>query len=353
MYLNSLNYFRAIAIIFIVVGHCCYYFDNHALLFNNNSIVIKTLLNFFLGGTTLFVVISGFLFHHVYYKKFYFKKYILKKIKFILIPYITLITIPYVYLTIKLFFFKNHQEVPYTESLNLFKANYLTLNHFFVGYWYIPFAMIIFFLSPVFINFIELTFKKQLIITAFFLCLSLIMHRGTYNSWFSIIQNVVYFIPAYLIGIICSENRRLLYLKLKNKSFHLLICAISISVLHSFVAKTGSYHKSPFEYNSIDLMIIQKIFLSLFFLIWLNKFEKKTINVLNLIAKYSFNIFFIHGIVIWIFQIIKDKLHLSFSTNHQIIILFLSIFIVFFSSLSLSWLIKIVLHKRSRYFIGV
>jgi peptidoglycan/LPS O-acetylase OafA/YrhL len=61
MHLNSFNHFRAIAITFIVAGHC-FGLTGMAI----TSMMEKTIANLLLGGTSLFVFISGFLFHHIF-----------------------------------------------------------------------------------------------------------------------------------------------------------------------------------------------------------------------------------------------------------------------------------------------
>ena len=97
MYLNSLNYFRGISIIFIVFGHCLYLVD-----YNYNSILGYTIQNLTQGGTSFFVFISGFLFHHIFYKKFELKRFMIKKTKYVLVPYLILSSIPIVFLLLKI-----------------------------------------------------------------------------------------------------------------------------------------------------------------------------------------------------------------------------------------------------------
>ena len=85
MYVNSINYFRGISVIFIVFGHSLGLAD-----FTYDSIAGNTLFNITKGGTSFFVFISGFLFHHIFYEKFKFKGFIIKKIKYVLLPYLIL-----------------------------------------------------------------------------------------------------------------------------------------------------------------------------------------------------------------------------------------------------------------------
>lgn len=90
MRLHLFDNFRAIAILLVVAGHSI------------NSRNIASLgemffANTILGGTTLFVFISGFFFYHIYYYKFQYKNFMLKKIKYVFMPYFMLSAIGFVF----------------------------------------------------------------------------------------------------------------------------------------------------------------------------------------------------------------------------------------------------------------
>jgi len=69
MHLRSFEYFRAVAIVLIVIGHT---YDISG--WQIDSFGDRVLANLISGGTSLFVFISGFLFHHVFYPKFVYRK---------------------------------------------------------------------------------------------------------------------------------------------------------------------------------------------------------------------------------------------------------------------------------------
>ena len=77
-YLNKINYFRGIAIIFIVFGHC----DSFGITrFNENTTKLaEIIIPIVHGGTAFFVFISGFLFHYIYFQNFQLKLFLIKKI---------------------------------------------------------------------------------------------------------------------------------------------------------------------------------------------------------------------------------------------------------------------------------
>ncbi|MGS0727939.1 acyltransferase family protein, partial [Shewanella sp. 0m-11] len=61
-FLNSINHFRGIAIIFIVMAHCY-----RPAGWQIETFADKAWFNLMMNGTVFFVFISGFLFHHVFY----------------------------------------------------------------------------------------------------------------------------------------------------------------------------------------------------------------------------------------------------------------------------------------------
>ncbi len=85
-----INYLRAFAILLVVAGHTLVWGKKDSLIaFTNNYL--------FTGGTLLFVFIAGFLFQYLSYK-FEYKKYLITKVKNVLLPYwITMIPVALVF----------------------------------------------------------------------------------------------------------------------------------------------------------------------------------------------------------------------------------------------------------------
>jgi surface polysaccharide O-acyltransferase-like enzyme len=355
VYVNSINYFRGISIIFIVFGHCIYLVD-----FKYNSILGYTIQNLTQGGTSFFVFISGFLFHHIFYKKFEFKEFMIKKTKYVLVPYLILSTIPIVYLLIKIcisgILSSNTLSLRYDELLAfpIFRHYITGVSKSFIGYWYIPFIMIVFAMSPLFVRFIKLKMKTSILITLFLLICSVFIHKsleGIEYNMFSVFQNVFYFLPIYLLGIISSEKKDILHSKIKGKEFYILCIALSLAVIQAYIGELGNYHKDPFTFGGIDLMIIQKILLCLFFMIFLNRFENYKLRFLEIIAANSFGVYFTHGIIISFFTTIKKKLDFSFTSNSFITYCLVTI-LIFFISIIATLFVKRLFPKYSRYLIG-
>lgn len=304
MYLRSFEYFRAVTIILIVVGHC----------YNISGWEIQTfwdraLGNFISGGTSLFVFISGFLFHHVFYPKFNYASFIKKKFMNVYVPYLILAVVPvcmslYMKMPYVEFYF-GPEDTLYDQIIRP------ALLYYWYGgvlaYWYIPFIMAMFLISPVFIWFIRQNTKLKIYMILVACIISIFVHRPV-NNW-SVIQSMVYFSPVYMFGILCSMEREWIYEKFKDKDIYLFCLVVFLAIFQAAVMQTsGNLQKEPFDFNGIDISFIQKIFLCVFFMVFLHRFEDKEFSLLKKMAASSFSIYFLHGWFIYIFWLMKDFL---------------------------------------------
>jgi hypothetical protein len=212
--------------------------------------------------------------------------------------------------------------------------------------------MVVFALSHIFIKFIKIKSSIQLPFISILLIISTLIHRTAANSIFSIFQNTLYFSPVYLLGMYVSINFNTFYEMLKGQEFYFLATAIIIAFIQSGVEIIEKYRElSTLILEKFDLMIIQKILLSIFFVLFLSRFENKKIKLIDLFAENSFGIFFIHGICIWIFNAILFKFKISLFSNSTSLFFGLSTFILIIS-LAITMLIRKVFPRNSKYIIG-
>lgn len=343
MYIQSINHFRAIAIFFVVFGHSFIISD-----YSPDTFSSKVFYNLAAGGTTFFVFISGFLFHHLFRNRFDYPDFMIKKTKHVLIPFLILSLIPVLVLYVN-YLASGHPERILNYSL--IRHFLIGVGGFFMGYWYIPFIMIVFLLSPLFRQLLKLPVHFQVIITVLCLAVSVFLHRGTNAQLYSVIQNVVYFIPVYMLGMIVSEKRETILNGLKRTEIIFLLIAILIATVQVFSGNQGNYRKEPFIYAGIDLMILQKIFFCFFLVIWLNRFETYKERLFELIASNSFGIFFIHGIIIWLIRAVKKQHQFSFEHNSFFIYVMLATAILF-ASLFVTVSIKKILPRHGKFLVG-
>lgn len=345
MYLNSFNHFRAVAILFIVAGHCYavagLQFDTFA------EQVVKNIIN---GGTALFVFISGFLFYHIFYKKFNYKKFITSKSKSVLSPYILLGLLPIGMFVVIQSQMANGFYLPQGSGvINEYivpTIKYYWTGGFLDAYWYIPFVMMTFVLSPLHVYFIKMKLPAQLVIIALLCSVSMLMHRPVLNLY--VTQSVLYFTPVYLIGIVCAMHQQTLYQKLANKDWLLLFVALGLAVLQAFIGDVGNYHKAPFESGGIDILFVQKVFLCLFFMIWLNRFESFESPVIKTVAATSFTTFFIHPYILFVLY----QPPFAFTQIDSWLLYTAMVIVMIIISVLVALMTKKLLPKVSRYLIG-
>tara|TARA_R110001583_G_scaffold5139_4_gene28354 strand:- start:96 stop:1163 length:1068 start_codon:yes stop_codon:yes gene_type:complete len=354
MYLQSLNYFRAIAIVLIVAGHSHLISGVHF-----TTIGTQVFANLLIGGTSLFVFISGFLFHHIFLPRYKFSKFMTGKIKNVFIPYIFL-SIPIIYFLLttntgwKPFFMPNGYGV--TNKYIIPITKYFLTEDTIIAYWYIPFVMVTFLMAPLHVLFIKKKTSIQLI-TLLLLALAAIMHRPVGNL--NVLQSVIYFLPVYLFGIFCSINKDMIYAIFKEKELYLLLLAVALAVIQVLIGHVGNYHKPPFDIQDIDIMLFQKILLSLFFMVWLHRFEGTSHQLLDSVAAKSFTIFFLHGYILFTLQRVLSHMQFNdlaaiFNDGSYIswIIWMITVAMIVFISMYIAFVVKFVAAKNSRYLIG-
>ncbi len=343
--LNYFDYFRAVAILIIVAGHS---FSIWAI----DTIPEMILANVITGGTALFVFISGFFFHHIFYKNFNYKKFMLKKTLNVFLPYLILSTAAFVLMITIL-------NKPHSQLVNdsggaidqlVLYFKYLWTGRVLTAYWYIPFVMIFFTLSPIFIRFIEYSKTKQIIIFISLLIIATLVQRPSYTI--SPVHSAIYFTPIYMLGIMYSVNSAQLVSIIKNKSIVLGACVICISLLQIKAYGTyGNFHKDDiFSFEGVDVIILQKIFLIFFIISVLLKLEDKSLPILKYIASMSFPIFFIHPWILFFINYYSIKGYFSFLPGIVVFAVITSI--AFIGSIIIANMIKFTLNKRSNFVIG-
>jgi len=347
LYLNSFNHFRAIAIILIVAGHS-------AFNIKVDSIFENILMNLVLGATALFVFISGFLFHHIFYKKFNYVNFISGKFINLIIPYTLLSIIPIVFLIYRSSdrwggYFLPSGDGTFREII-LPAIKYYFTGRFLTAYWYIPFIFLTFTISPLHMYFIQLKKHIQLILIVTLSLVSIYIHRPIDNI--NAFQSVIYYTPIYLLGIFCSMNKEEIYLKLKNKEYLLFIIMVFFATVEYYFGYSGNYEKSIIPNGVVDLMFIQKVFMCLFFMVFLARFEHVKNSLVQTLASTSFAIFFLHPIFMKATKFSLNKLlGLQISVDSWTIY-FIYTFLVILICVLFTKLIKFLIPNKSRYIIG-
>jgi len=355
MRLNQFDYFRAIAIIFIVAGHTISGNTESA------SLLINVLERLVTGGSALFVFISGFFFHHIFYKNFNFKIFMIKKIQNVFVPYLILtiiIFILYLIIHVNGYSHFDNTNIVYRQMANLtswFDTAKLFIWSILVGkisapYWYVPFIIIMFLLSPLFVYYIKLSKSLRISIFIITLLIAAFVHRPFNNL--NPLQAVIYYLPIYLLGILSSMHRIELTNALKSKKLLLFLLIILLSVIEIKlpIIKNSFNQINNKQYAMFEVLILQKVFLCFFILALLNYLEKVEIKTLKLISAASFAIFFLHYGVFKVLE--KLGIFNIFNFLPNLMIWLLKIIIVMTATMMLAYLIKFIFKNKSKYLIG-
>lgn len=310
-YLYYVNYFRAIAIIQVVAGH--------SLVWGQGK--VKQFFSYlFDGGTYPFVFISGFLFYYLS-SNFSYGTYLKKKFFNVFLPFI-FTSLPG--LIAFIFSQSSTASIPADDYVRKALISFVWPKGINPPTWYIGMIAIFFFLAPVFLS----LWKKRtlwwiLFISSF--CFAVFYPRYWPNvSKMTFSQTIheyglfyikisMHFLFTYLLGmqmcsVLIAQNEQF---SIKNMALITFVSWVLVGLYVIFI-KNASCPWNTFLFLTKICLIFailyylknneQKIKLKL----WLHK-------TLNLIAEYSFGIFFFHFIIRDI--ILKKSLFSSSTPN--------------------------------------
>lgn len=348
MFLRYIHNFRAIAILFIIAGHCTWglTWGNYKYpLFKNLFVII------FMNGTVLFVFIAGFLFQHLS-SKFSFKKYLSKKFKFVILPYI-LCSIPAIGVKLSL-----SRSIPLEVPVWLNDAfgNWPAVIHFVLylkqilwylvsgdsltPFWFIPMISIFYILAPLLI-YIDKRHKIYRLLPAF-IAISIIIPRP-YDTT-QILHSFPHFFSVYLFGMFCSHYKEPLIAKTEKIWVYLFFSILALIEMEML------YPTRQLGYSSYNY--IQKMLLCVLLVYWLRRIDILVPEGIgswgNILANLSFGIYFIHYYLLYA---VREASYFNFlqGSLHSLLILFICTTMLSVVSLRVA---KSFLRNRSRIFIG-
>lgn len=345
-FLNSINYFRGIAIIIIVAAHS--YGIANWNVYKDPNVFEKFFYSLNLNGSVFFIFISGFLYNHIFFPRFNYKNFMLKKTRYVLIPYLVCSIVPILYAV-----FVDSKGTFLLDSLKdkpvLAILWFLVTGRAVYAYWYIPMIMLVFAISPV-INF--LIRSKYLIYTILgMIPISMIIHRPRLNI--NPLHSLVYFLPVYLLGIFSSIHQKRIYAFLKSNKVKIaiLLFAIGLGLVQIFIFNiTGNFSKSFWSITLPDINLLQKILLCFLLMSVLDNYEDTDITTIKKTAETSFAIYFIHPFLLNPLTILVKSWNLDFQGN--LFTLILATVAVVALSIAIAYSIKLIFKRNSRYLIG-
>jgi len=334
--------FRGLSIALIVAAHT-FYVEPDLYQINKFDEAFISVLS---GTTGLFVFISGFFFHFVFYGRMSYVGFIKKKFLAIGVPFLLITT----FFVLVGYLVLGRVPGVSISNINLYYEflRIYFMTGLFTAHWYIPFAALLFLLTPLFNYYISLKNKSKLYLLIF---LSIFPFFSGRPSDANIFHEFLYFCPFYLLGIYVSMNREFLFRFLNGHyTLFLVLMLFFVFLQIFFTGVVGNLRKDLiFSFEGIDLVFIQKIMMCLFFVGWIGSSKIKDSKFLRMLADMSFGVFFIHGIVLLLqkeigyYEVVIISGGIYGSLNF-LIVMGISLFVVYVT--------KRVLGRNSRFLIG-
>lgn len=233
----------------------------------------------------------------------------------------------------------NHDPLPLSISSGLYV---LLLGGVQGQFWYIIFTMIMFVFVPFF-----LFLKKRtlLILGAFVFFVPLIISRGAvdlykgYDGLIALGRLLCYHGPHFILGAVYARYESDIFETVKRSIIPLCIFSIVLS-----------YFSFELHHN-MSIVHVQKLCFCLV-LIYFLSFIKNKVKVLDILANYSFCIFFLHMYIGNL--VLRGTFTLLRPQNdfYKILITFLDFGITVLICVGIGWIIKKVFGKYSRMIAG-
>jgi probable poly-beta-1,6-N-acetyl-D-glucosamine export protein len=340
-YLPYIHSFRAIAIFFIVAGHCIPLFDwNH--LHSHGRWLLSLLPN----GTVFFVFISGFLFQHLS-GKFDYADYLKKKSRNVLLPYLSF-SIPII----------TAEAVTHTGTFNPAYAHHwqstignivwslVTGSHILGPFWFIPMITIFYLLAPLFLWMDR--DRRIYRVLPLLLTITILVHRP--NDLDRIWHSCAYFLPIYIYGMWFSRYReRVIAWHRRALPLLLLLIAALTWVEVAYLKRPGaigSVGMFSSEGGIIGTNAIQKLLCCGAFIAILQRLGDGVHRRLSYIGEISFAIFFAHMLFINGYALFER------GRPGNLLLYVLSVMITLSACIACVSIAKIVLRSSSRSFLG-
>lgn len=346
-FLTYINYFRSLAILVIVAGHTIPALKWHD---KYNFVLANVALS---NGTVFFVFIAGYLFQYLL-RNYEYKSYLLKKLKFVILPYL-LTSIPAIaayFLGLASFPEGFEKFVVGLPPLQIILLCLVTGKH--LGpFWFIPMISVFYILAPLFIKINQSRYSVPVILILSVL-IPLIFPRTLPTSY-------IHFIPAYLLGMLVCRDRDRIFNFVSKQSVWLYLLVLILWGIQFLLIYSLNISDRLFSSPFFGINTISKEILSVLIIYSLSKFTSQLsietsflYRCSSFLADLSFGIYFIHDYILRIyFSIVNQWFEdVTWLADGSIISVLTSSSVITACCILLLLLSKKILAKKSRYILG-
>ena len=342
MFLSYIHSFRAVAILFIVAGHCVALFD-----WQGREVMERLFRSVFQNGTVLFVFVAGFLFQHLS-ERFEYRRYLKSKLLNVILPYVV-VSIPMLALQMatERGSFDPGRGFEFPSLAHNIAWNYLTGYHI-LPFWFIPMIAVFYLLAPALLWIDRRGWPYVLLPVG--LGITILVHRPV--DFTHIWHSCAYFLPIYLLGMWSSRHRERLMpviLRWLAPATALVLALVVIEVLVLGRGGAIASHRMFSTENGVwGTNAIQKILLCWVLMGWLERLDGVVRDRLSRLADLSFGIFFLHMYFIQAYT----RLGPQDPITGNPLVFFLVVALVVALSVAVLVVAKKILGRRSRMFVG-
>ncbi len=259
----GMHYFRAFAIICIVFAHF-FHTDLSFSIFNCSTI--------------FFLFISGYLLIYLDRNDFHTGTYYRKKFMSVLLPYIIIAVLIYLY---------RMQNIDVSSIFWYYKnlpLEVLLGYRICVQFWYIPFIAIVFLFTPLLMK-MPRSWLRNITLVSLFVPLYAV-RRDFLTGFLNSVEVFAFFVPVYLAGMCYALDKEKIDAVLRKYWIHMAVVSLGLTLFIYF-------RNTEVPVNTAALYV-QKMFFAGLVVLGLNLISHKKIHILDLFAKYSFSIYFLH-----------------------------------------------------------
>lgn len=331
----SIDNFRGLAILFVVLSH----FGSFYYLGSGGALAYFVVAN----ATAWFVFISGYLFYRTEVGRFSYRKYMYKKTKYVLLPYLVL-SVPAVLAGFSL---------GRDKALGLSELGYIGWSLIVGGggvvgpMWFIPMILIFFLFSP-FFNWIG-TSRFLLPVVVVFVLIGLFTWRPL--SSLNPVLSFAHFVGFYLLGIAFATREQVLDL-IRNTWISTVIIAVGVAGFVWTEFYYWDFDNTPIGFwdglGLFNPLQFSKLCLLISIFVGFERFLNGNNVFLGYLAKISFGIFFIHGFYIAMYPWLIRHLEIQSGFAR----LSIEMGFVLCAAIVTVAVVKGLIGKKSRYVIG-
>ncbi len=288
MFLSYIHSFRAVAILFIVAGHCVYLFEWQQVRWQ--ELLMKSLMQ---NGTVLFVFVAGFLFQHLSHK-FQYRRYLKSKLRNVIMPYV-IVSLPMI--TVQALTQRGAFDPEYHHHWPTVAQNVawsLLTGYHILPFWFIPMIAVFYLMAPALL-WIDRDGRGYYLLPLL-LTVTVFVHRP--SDFTHIWHSCAYFLPIYLFGMWFSRHRERVMAWHDRWLPFLLAAVVALVWLEvGYYGRGGAIGSAAMfstENGVFGTNAVQKVLLCGVLLVMLRRCGQLLDSKLSYMADVSFGIYFLH-----------------------------------------------------------